>query len=168
MCVRLVTHSCPTLCNPMDCSPSGSSVHGILQARLLEWIVFSFSRGLPSQPRDGTHISCIAVRFFTIWATREARETQGSVLARMVVYIFRGLNCIPSVCPYSSSRSTNMYAWGEVGVETKSLYYYQCIQQNHRNQLLTLNFLNRIESKEILWDLSPGTYLRIYKNNFER
>ena len=46
-----VTHSCPALCNPMDCSPLGSSVHGILQPRILEWVAISFSRG-SSQPRD--------------------------------------------------------------------------------------------------------------------
>ena len=44
---------CPTLCDPMDCSPPGSSVHGILQARILEWVAISFSRG-SSQARDGT------------------------------------------------------------------------------------------------------------------
>ena len=48
-----VTQSCLTLCNPVDCSLSGSSVHGILQARILEWVAISFSRG-SSQPRDGT------------------------------------------------------------------------------------------------------------------
>ena len=48
----------------MDCSPPGSSVHGILQARILEWVAMPFSRG-SSQPRDGTWISCIAGRFFT-------------------------------------------------------------------------------------------------------
>ena len=152
----------------MDCSPS-LSVHGILQARILEWIAFPFSRG-SSQPRDGIHISSSAVRFFTIWASREACGTQGSVLARTVVYIFREFNCVPGMRVHmcsSSSHSTNMYVWGEMGVETKSLYYCQCIQQSHRNHLLTLNSLNRIESKEILWDLSPGTYLCIYKNNFE-
>ena len=47
-----------TLCAPMDCSPPGSSVHGIPQARILEWVVTSFSRG-SSQPRDRTCISCI-------------------------------------------------------------------------------------------------------------
>ena len=47
----LVTQSCPTLCDPMDCSPPGSSVHGILQARILEWVATSFSRG-SSRPRD--------------------------------------------------------------------------------------------------------------------
>ena len=59
-----VAQSCPTLCDPMDCSPPGSSVHGILQARILEWVAISFSRG-SSQPRDRTQVSCIAGRFFT-------------------------------------------------------------------------------------------------------
>ena len=67
----LVAQSHLTLCNPMDCSPPGSSVHDILQARMLEWIVIPISRG-SSQLRDRTLSSCIAGRFFTIWATREA------------------------------------------------------------------------------------------------
>ena len=56
--------SCLTLCDPMDCSPSGSSVHGILQARILEWVAILFSRG-SSQPRDLTcvsYVSCIGRR----------------------------------------------------------------------------------------------------------
>ena len=67
----LVTHSCPLLCNPMDYSPPASSVHGILQARILEWFAIPFSRGSPT---DWTQVSCIAGGFFTIWATREAQE----------------------------------------------------------------------------------------------
>ena len=51
-------------CDPMDCSPSGFSVHGISQARILEWVAISFSRG-SSQPRDGTQVSCFADGFFT-------------------------------------------------------------------------------------------------------
>ena len=54
----LVVHSCPTLCDLMDCSPPGSSVHGIFQARMLEWVAIFFSRG-SSQPRDETHVSCV-------------------------------------------------------------------------------------------------------------
>ena len=72
LCV-LVTQLCPTLCNPMECSPPGSSVHGILQARILEWIGIPFSRASP-QHRDRTWDSCIAGRFFIIWATREAHD----------------------------------------------------------------------------------------------
>ena len=59
-----LAQSCPTLCDPMDCSPPGSSIHGILQARILEWVAISFSRG-SSWPRDWAQVSCIAGRFFT-------------------------------------------------------------------------------------------------------
>ena len=67
VCV-LVTQSCPTLCDPMNCSLPGFSVYGNLQARILEWIAIPFSRG-SSWPRDQTLVSWIADRFFTIWAT---------------------------------------------------------------------------------------------------
>ena len=56
---------------PMDYSPPDSSVHGILQARIVEWVAIPFSRG-SFQPRDWTHVSCIANRLFINWATREA------------------------------------------------------------------------------------------------
>ena len=59
------------LCDPMDCSLPGSLVHGIVQARVLEWVAISFSRG-SSQPRDWTQDSRIVGRHFTTWATREA------------------------------------------------------------------------------------------------
>ena len=65
-----VAQSCLTLCDPMDCSLPGSSVHGIFQATVLEWIAISFSRG-SSQPRDWTQVTHIVDRRFTIWATRE-------------------------------------------------------------------------------------------------
>ena len=61
-----VTQSCPTLCDPVDCSPRGSSIHGILQARILEWVDISFCRG-SSWPRDQTQVSCIAGRSFNLW-----------------------------------------------------------------------------------------------------
>ena len=64
-----VAQSCPTLCEPMD-----YTVHGILQARILEWVAFPFSRG-SSQPRDQTQVSHIAGGFFTSWPTREAQES---------------------------------------------------------------------------------------------
>ena len=62
-----VAQSCPTLCDPMDYSISGSSVHGIFQARVLEWIAIAFSRG-SSWPRNRTRVSRIAGRRFTLWA----------------------------------------------------------------------------------------------------
>ena len=57
----------------MDDSPPGSFIHGIFQARVLEWGAIFFSRG-SSQSRDWTQVSCIAGRRFTIWATREALD----------------------------------------------------------------------------------------------
>ena len=66
----LVFQSCLTLCDPVDYSLPGSSVHGILQARILEWVAISFSRG-SSQPRNQTQVSCIVGRFFIVWATRD-------------------------------------------------------------------------------------------------
>ena len=67
----LVAQSCPTLCDPLDCSPPGPSVHKICQARTLEWRAIPFLRGT-SWSRDQIQVSHITGRFFTIWATREA------------------------------------------------------------------------------------------------
>ena len=67
VCV-LVTQLCPTLCDSVDCSLPGFYVHGILQARILEWAAIPVS-SRSSRPRDQTLVSCIVGRFFTIWAT---------------------------------------------------------------------------------------------------
>ena len=75
VCGYSVGQSCLTLCDPMDCSPSGSSVCGILQARILEWVAISFSRG-SSWPRDWTHVSvspALEGEFLTTNTTWEAR-----------------------------------------------------------------------------------------------
>ena len=64
--------SCLTMCNPIDSSPPGSTIRGILQARTLEWVAISFSRR-SSWPRDWTPGSCITGRLFTIWVTRETQ-----------------------------------------------------------------------------------------------
>ena len=68
-----VTQSCLTLCDPVDCNLPGSSIHGIFQATILEWVAIFFSRG-SSQPRDQTQVSCIKGEFFTIWATKEVKS----------------------------------------------------------------------------------------------
>ena len=60
-----VAQSCPTLCDPMDCSLPGSSIHGIFQARILEWVAISFSRG-SSQPRDWSRVALMLGRHFTV------------------------------------------------------------------------------------------------------
>ena len=84
----LVAQSCPTLCNPVDCNPPGSSVHGIFQARILEWVVSSFSTGSSwpkdlSWPRDPTRVSRIAGRCFTIWAIKEGEKGDTDVLEKL-------------------------------------------------------------------------------------
>ena len=71
-----VAQSRPTLCDPMDCSPPGSSIHGIFQARVLEWVVISFSRG-SSQRRDRTQVSRITGRRFPVPATRKPDLSSG-------------------------------------------------------------------------------------------
>ena len=74
----------------MDCSLPGSSVHGILQARILEWVAISFSRA-SSQPRVQTWVSCIAGRFFIIWAKREAH----TIIREMQIKITMRCHLIP-------------------------------------------------------------------------
>ena len=81
-----VAQSCPTLWDPMNCSLSGSSLHGILQARILEWVAISFSRG-SSPPRDQTQVSRIAGKHFNLWATREVHSSIG--LNKALVHVIR-------------------------------------------------------------------------------
>ena len=64
VCAKSI-QSCPTLCDPMDCSPLSFSVHGIIQTRILEWVAIPFSRG-SSQPRNWTQVSCIIGRFYCL------------------------------------------------------------------------------------------------------
>ena len=70
-----ITQLCPALCDPMNCSLPGFSVHGTLQAGILEWIAIPFSRG-SSQPRNRTLVSCITDRLFTVWATGKSCHTE--------------------------------------------------------------------------------------------
>ena len=82
-----VAQSCPTLCDPMD-----YTVHGILQARILEWVAVFFSRG-SSQPRDRTQVSHIAGRFFTSGATGKPKNTgAGSLSLLQWIFLTQGLN----------------------------------------------------------------------------
>ena len=77
-----VAQSCPTLCDPMDYSLPGFSIHGIFQARVLEWVAISFSRG-SSQPRDRTQVFHNASRCFTLWATRGVDKALTSALQNL-------------------------------------------------------------------------------------
>ena len=84
VCVK-VAQSCLTPCDPMDCSLPGSSVPGILQARILEGIAILFSRG-SSWPKNWTRVSCIAGRFFTVWTTSKAGTNY-------ILSLFTGNSC---------------------------------------------------------------------------
>jgi len=121
----LVAKLCPTLVTPMDCSLPGSFVHGILQARILEWVAISFSRG-SSQPRNQTQISHTAGRFFTDWATREDH-------CGTYIYIFNGIllsykkECI-RVSPNEVDEPTEYCTkWSKWERERQILYINACL-----------------------------------------
>ena len=99
--VGLVAQSCLTLCDSMDCSPPGFSVHRILQARILEWIAIPFFRG-SSWPRDWTQVSHIAGWFFTTWATREA------------LCLWNCLNSLSPLCPRDSQEQSSVQSFSQV------------------------------------------------------
>ena len=116
VCVCLVAQLCLTVCNPLDCSPPGFSVHGIFQAKILEGIAISFSKG-SSWPRDWTYVSCISWiggRFFTHWAIREASwlEQRECEREQWEVKLWRRLNLVQGILPkpgqeiWASSHST--------------------------------------------------------------
>ena len=100
-----VTQSCPTLCDPVDCSPPGFFVHGILQARILEWVTISFSRG-SSWSRDQTQVSRIGGRGFNLWATREAWPRQHDKKKQRHYFARKG----PSSQSYGFS-SSHVWMW---------------------------------------------------------
>ena len=104
VCAKSI-QSCLTLCDPMDCNPTGSSVHGILQERILEWVAMPSSRG-SSWPRDRTqvsYVSFIGSRFFTTSTTWEA------LLDHMIILflIFWGTTILFSIAAVSFYISTN-------------------------------------------------------------
>ena len=102
-CCCLVTKSCPTFCNPMDCGLPGSSVHGILQVRTLEWVAIPFSRR-SSRPRDQTQGFCIGRRILYHWATWEAH----SHFTRVETEAWKHMHIQPVVVgPGLTSQSTN-------------------------------------------------------------
>ena len=115
-CVCLVTQSCPTLCDPMDCSLPGSSIYGILQARILEWAATLSSRG-SSQPREYTQISRIAGGFFTIWGTREATWSTWKVIIFAEKTVLKGWGCLWPSTEACLGRGSEL---GQHGAHTRS------------------------------------------------
>ena len=94
----LVAKSCPSLWDPMDCSPPGSSVCGILQARILEWVAIPFSRG-PSLLRNQTQVSHITGRFFIVWATRSHMTQQSYFWAYTLKVKVKNESEVAQSCP---------------------------------------------------------------------
>ena len=109
--VSEVAQLCLTLCDPMDCSLPGSSIHGTFQARILERIAIFFSRVF-SWPRDQTWVSCIAGRLFTIWATRKGLKRGG------------GLNDLSPEVPSHSGRILFLHFTYELYWEMDSGFFY--------------------------------------------
>ena len=106
-------------CDPMDCSLPGSSIHGIFQAGVLEWVAISFSRG-SSQPRAGTWVSCIEGRCFTIWATRDKLYIQTGWP------IFKESPCIPS-----AFTSKAILCPAQLATKVKALYLTNSTEKLH-------------------------------------
>ena len=96
------------LCDPMDCSLLHSSVHGIFQARVLEWVAISFSRG-SSWPRNQTQVSHTVGRCFTVWVTREVRD-----LPR------------PGIKPVSAALAGRFFTTGPPG-KSRVFFIYLCV-----------------------------------------
>ena len=115
MCAKSL-QLCPTLCNPMDYSPPGPSVHGILQARILEWVAISSSRG-SSRPWNPTHVSCVSSTDRQIFTTEPPRKSQYASRTTQTIFSWQKKNihfCIhatdvywePAVC-ISADRALN-------------------------------------------------------------
>ena len=135
----LVTQACLTLCDSMDCRPPGSSVHGILQATILRWVASPFSRG-SSWPRDRTWVSCIADRFFTVWATREAHVTHGNHRGARVNTSSSNLWCFtPDNIPLANKKRTvsgrRIFPWKWVG---GSEHFWTAFPSANKGYLLSL------------------------------
>ena len=152
---------CLTLCNPVDCSPPGPFIHGVLQARIPEWVAIPLFRGY-SQPRDWTQVCCIAGRFFTIWATREALVGAGwgswcdciLVSSTYFDFFFSFLFALLSH-PFSFSRENCFISsfrlkslWRELNSGSS---YAIILNQNFKTQVLITIYkeLLRLNSKEI-------------------
>ena len=123
VCVCFITQLCITLRSSLDCSLPDSFVHGILQARILEWVAISFFRGF-SQSRDQTQVSCIASRFFTVWAIMEAWILVCPRINHILAFYyfstssFMGpgfLSCLLFIfLNYKSSLQDNLRSYGDV------------------------------------------------------
>ena len=149
------TQLCPTLCDPMDCSPPGSSVHGIFQARILEWGAISSSRG-SSQPTQGSnpHLSCLlhCRRILSHWVTREL------VLAATI----RKLERVKSIinCNNSYVMIYNIYWTLEHVSATVSIIIYKYYTIQSSSQLDNPQYRNEKSVARRNWEACPSEWRR--------
>ena len=158
----------------MDCSPPGSSVHEIFQARILEWVAISFSRG-SSQPRDRTQVSCTAGRFFTDWATRTwVRWLSISLWCdRRPEWTVQGCYGDPGFQASSTLRlhhpqCVTLYSWSNVATWTPALMpAFQSTGREERTahtysseSLLRVPWTARRSDQSILKEISPEYSLK--------
>ena len=114
----LVAEWRPTLCDPMDCSPSGSSVHEILQARILEWVTVPFSRG-SSRPKDRTWFSCIALNLMMIILIRSRKREETEIHKKATWRWKQGQEfCSPKAKNTKGCREAKREAWEGFSLRT--------------------------------------------------
>ena len=144
----------------MDCSPPGSSVHGISQARVLEWVAISFSRG-SSQPRDRTQVSRILGRWFTVWASRKG-----------MLYVYYKVNkdqtnlmtshntnnthiCLCITCTHQTAKANNTKYWADPKVwnmlQKKAEWSFWPIQFLKPWRKAEWNFWSTQDIKPVIW-----------------
>ena len=124
LCVCSVAQSYPTLSNPMDCSPPGSSVHGIFLARMLEWVAISSSRG-SSQPRDPAHVSCVSC-MFAVGQTKASHLQNRTISKDLEGSIILALSQFAKIYSQQSYWNISVTTWvksfGHLGVSFSYLY----------------------------------------------
>ena len=131
----VVCQSCPTLCNPLGCNPPGPSVHGIFQASILEWVAMPSSRG-SSLPRDRSHVSCTAGRFFTA-------EPLGKLTSQGLTHVF-----ILSVSP--------VYYFHQ---HIYMVYYVPFIKKNLQPSYCSISLFHSAQFLEVLYKVIVSTFI---------
>ena len=150
-----VSQSCPTLCHPMD-----YTVHGTLQARILEWIAVPSSKG-SFQPRDWTQVSCIAGGFFTVWATKEVQigwachEFKFPIISRITEVLFSSVlphkyfSVLKNIFPFYLETSNLRLRKKLIHWWIHSLTEYHCVQVLNYCTWTSISYLGSVQNESI-------------------